>query len=98
VFLPMFMAAVDQTLLATATQDFFDIQGSWTSFREATRIFGILGHAERVNLVEYNTKHGYPKPQREAVTRWMRRWLGNQFRRQRRWPSVARSSVFDYVS
>src|SRR5205085_10345113 len=22
-----------------------------------------------------NTKHGYPKPQREAVTRWMSRWL-----------------------
>lgn len=69
------MRAPRPTLLATATQDFFDIQGSWTSFREATQIFGILGHSERVNLVEYNTKHGYPKPQREAVTRWMRRWL-----------------------
>jgi dienelactone hydrolase len=69
------MHAPRPTLLATATQDFFDIQGSWTSFREATGIFGILGHSERVNLVEYNTKHGYPKPQREAVTRWMRRWL-----------------------
>jgi dienelactone hydrolase len=69
------MHAPRPTLLATATQDFFDIQGSWTSFREATRLFGILGHSERINLVEYNTKHGYPKPQREAVTRWMRRWL-----------------------
>jgi hypothetical protein len=28
-----------------------------------------------VDLVEYNTTHGYPRPQREAVTRWMRRWL-----------------------
>jgi dienelactone hydrolase len=72
------MHAPRPTLLATATQDFFDIQGSWTSFREATRIFGILSHAERVNLVEYDTKHGYPKPQREAVTRWMRRWLLDQ--------------------
>jgi cephalosporin-C deacetylase-like acetyl esterase len=69
------MHAPRPTLLATATQDFFDIHATWTSFREATRIFGILGHGERVNLVEYDTKHGYPKPQREAVTRWMRRWL-----------------------
>lgn len=69
------MRAPRPTLLATATQDFFDIQGSWTTFREATQIFGLMGHAERVNLVEYNTKHGYPKPQREAVTRWMSRWL-----------------------
>ncbi len=69
------MRAPRPTLLATATQDFFDIKGSWTSFREATQIYGILGHSERVNLVEYNTKHGYPKPQREAVTRWMSRWL-----------------------
>jgi cephalosporin-C deacetylase-like acetyl esterase len=71
------MRAPRPTLLATATQDFFDIQGSWTSFREATQIFGLMGHAERVNLVEYNTKHGYPKPQREAITRWMKRWLLN---------------------
>ncbi len=69
------MRAPRPTLLATATQDFFDIQGSWISFREASQIYGILGHSERVNLVEYNTKHGYPRPQREAVTRWMSRWL-----------------------
>ncbi len=69
------MRAPRPTLLATATQDFFDIKGSWVSFREATQIYGIMGHGERVNLVEFNTKHGYPKPQREAVTRWMSRWL-----------------------
>lgn len=71
----LLMRAPRPTLLATATQDFFDIQGSWTTFREATQIYGILGHSERVSLVEYDTKHGYPKPQREAVTRWMMRWL-----------------------
>ncbi len=69
------MRAPRPTLIATATRDFFDINGSWTTFREATQIYGILGHSERVNLVEYNTGHGYPKPQREAVTRFMRRWL-----------------------
>jgi dienelactone hydrolase len=63
------------TLICTGTQDFFDIQGSWTTFREAKQVYAILGHAERVDLIEYNDKHGFSKPRREAATRWMRRWL-----------------------
>ncbi len=73
----LLMHSPQPTLLCTATRDFFDIQGSWTTFREAKRIYGLLGHAERVDLCEYDTGHGFPKPQREAVARWMRRWLLN---------------------
>ncbi|HYT88452.1 MAG TPA: acetylxylan esterase [Gemmataceae bacterium] len=69
------MRAPRPTLLCAATRDFFDIQGTWTTFREATRLYGVLGHPERVALVEFDTQHGYPKPQRESVARWMRRWL-----------------------
>jgi dienelactone hydrolase len=63
------------TLICTGTQDFFDIQGSWTTFREAKQLYAMLGHAERVDLIEYNDKHGFSKPRREAAARWMRRWL-----------------------
>ncbi|HUU09716.1 MAG TPA: acetylxylan esterase [Phycisphaerae bacterium] len=63
------------TLVLTATKDFFDIDGSWTSFREAKRLYGILGHGERVELFEYPDGHGFTKPRREAALRWMRRWL-----------------------
>src|SRR5262249_43448887 len=63
------------TLICAASRDFFDIQGTWTTFREATLLYGMLGHSERIGLVEFNTGHGYPKPQREAVVRFMRRWL-----------------------
>jgi dienelactone hydrolase len=63
------------TLLLTATRDFFDIQGSWATFREAKGVYGIMGRPECVDLAEFNTGHGYPKPQREAMARWMRRWL-----------------------
>src|SRR5262245_8660371 len=63
------------TLICAATADFFDIQGTWATFREAKQVYGVLGHPERVDLVEFNTTHGYPKPQREAVVRFMRRWL-----------------------
>jgi dienelactone hydrolase len=63
------------TLLLLATQDFFDIQGSWTTFREAKQIYGMMGYAERVDAAEFNTKHGYGRGQREACVRFMRRWL-----------------------
>jgi hypothetical protein len=66
------------TLICAASRDFFDIQGTWTTFREAKLLYGFVGHAERVDLAEFNTTHGYPKPQREAVVRWMRRWLLNK--------------------
>lgn len=71
----LFLRAPKPTLICAATQDFFDIKGTWTSFREAKQFYDVLGHSERVDLIETNTKHGYPKPQREAVTRFMRRWL-----------------------
>jgi dienelactone hydrolase len=69
------MRAPKPTLMCTATQDFFDIQGCWTTFREAKQIYGLLGHAERMDLIEVNDKHGFSKPRREASMRWMRRWL-----------------------
>jgi cephalosporin-C deacetylase-like acetyl esterase len=63
------------TLICAATRDFFDIQGTWTTFREVKRIYGLMGHGERVDLFESDTGHGFPRSQREATLRWMRRWL-----------------------
>jgi cephalosporin-C deacetylase-like acetyl esterase len=63
------------TLICAASRDFFDIQGTWTTFREAKRIYGVMDHPERVDLVESAGGHGFSKPHREAVVRWMRRWL-----------------------
>jgi len=63
------------TLLCAATHDFFAIDGTWTLFREAKRFYTRLGHAERVDLIEVDAKHGFHKPLREGAARWMRRWL-----------------------
>jgi dienelactone hydrolase/pimeloyl-ACP methyl ester carboxylesterase len=63
------------TLICVGTRDYFDIQGAWTTFREAKLLYGLLGHGERVDLFEYNDTHGFSKPRREAAMRWMRRWL-----------------------
>jgi len=72
------MRAPRPTLVCTATRDFFDIQGSWTTFREAKRLYGLLGHGERVDLFEYDDQHGFSKPRREAACRWMLRWLAGR--------------------
>lgn len=69
------MRAPRPTLICTGTQDFFDIRGSWVTFREAKQVYALTGHAERVDLIEYNDKHGFSQPRREAALRWMRRWL-----------------------
>jgi cephalosporin-C deacetylase-like acetyl esterase len=63
------------TLLCAATRDFVDIQGSWDIFRETNRIYTRLGFSERIDLVEVDSKHGYPSAMRVAIARWMLRWL-----------------------
>jgi len=69
------MRAPKPTLVLAATKDFFDIGGTWTSFREAKRLYGILGFGERIDIFEYPDTHSFSKPRREAALRWMRRWL-----------------------
>lgn len=71
----MLLRAPRPTLILASTHDFFDIQGTWDSYRQAKRIYTRLGHPESVNLIETDAKHGYPKLQREAMAHWMSRWL-----------------------
>jgi pimeloyl-ACP methyl ester carboxylesterase len=61
--------------LSCPTRDYYDIEGAWSTFREAKQIYAILGHAERMDLFEFDDKHSISKPFREAAVRWMRRWL-----------------------
>jgi cephalosporin-C deacetylase-like acetyl esterase len=63
------------TLMCTATRDFFDISGSWDTFRQAKRVYTRLGFPERVEMVEADQQHGFTQPLRVATVRWMRRWL-----------------------
>jgi len=63
------------TQISATTRDFFDIDGAWASFREAKRVYGLLGHGERVDLFEFDDKHAISLPMRQAAMRWFRRWL-----------------------
>jgi cephalosporin-C deacetylase-like acetyl esterase len=71
----LMMRAPTPILICAATQDFFDIQGTWTSFRYAKRLYTRLGVAERIGLLENDATHNYNRTQREGVARWMSRWL-----------------------
>ncbi|MHC4326773.1 MAG: alpha/beta hydrolase [Planctomycetota bacterium] len=71
----LMMRAPKPTLICAATGDFFDISGTWTSFRYAKRLYSRMGFAERIDLIEHDGQHNYHKPLREATTRWMMRWL-----------------------
>ena len=72
------MRAPRPTLLCVGTRDFFDIQGSWDTFREVKLLYGRLGFGERVDLFESDEPHGFTGPRRVAAARWMRRWLLHQ--------------------
>ncbi len=61
--------------MTVGTRDYFDIQGSWDTFREVKLIYGRLGFGERVELFESDEPHGFTRPRRVATARWMRRWL-----------------------
>ena len=69
------MRAPKPTLLCVGTRDFFDIQGSWDTFREVKLLYGRLGFGERVDLFESDEPHGLTGPRRIASVRWLRRWL-----------------------
>jgi dienelactone hydrolase len=72
------MRAPKPTLLTVGTRDFFDIQGSWNSFREVKLIYGRFGFGECVDLFESDEPHGFTRPRRVATARWMSRWLLNK--------------------
>jgi dienelactone hydrolase len=69
------MRAPRPTMMTVGTRDFFDIKGSWDTFREVKLIYGRLGYGERVDLFESDEPHGFTRPRRIATARWMSRWL-----------------------
>jgi hypothetical protein len=72
------MRAPSPVLILAATRDFFDIRGTWDSFRYAKRLYSRLGFPERVDLVECDLPHNYGKIQREGAARFMLRWLAGR--------------------
>ncbi|UCG48423.1 MAG: acetylxylan esterase, partial [Phycisphaerales bacterium] len=71
----LMMRAPTPIIICAATKDFFNIEGTWQSFRYAKRLYTRMGFAERIDLMENDAPHNYNKLQRQSVVRWMARWL-----------------------
>ena len=70
------MRAPVPILICASTRDStFHIDGARKVFEEANRFYSHLGYPERVALNEADVPHGYYIQHREAVARWMHRWL-----------------------
>lgn len=69
------LRAPKPALVLASTRDFFDIGGTWATFREAKRVYTLIGAPERLDIIEADATHGYPQAHREAMARFMSRWL-----------------------
>ncbi|MBZ5545937.1 MAG: acetylxylan esterase [Acidobacteriia bacterium] len=69
------MIAPRPVLIGAATQDFFPIEGTRETYKEVAAFYTRLGIPERVKMVEFDHRHMYSQPLREATTAWFDRWL-----------------------
>lgn len=69
------MRAPLPTIILAAERDYFDIEGTRSTFAEAGRFYAALGFPERLDLFTFDDPHGFSRPRREAAASWMRRWL-----------------------
>lgn len=67
----LMMRAPRPTLIACATQDFFDITGTWGAYRDAKRLFNRFGAGRNVELVEVDAPHGWHPLLRQASVAFM---------------------------
>ncbi len=70
------MRAPKPTLICAARRDAtFDIDGTWDLYRQSKSFYARLGYGDHVEISDTDHPHGFYLPQREAVARFMHRWL-----------------------
>ena len=73
------MIAPRPVLIGAATRDFFPIEGTRQTFKELQELYARIGVPDRVKMVQFDHRHMYSQPLREATYGWFDRWLkGNQ--------------------
>jgi cephalosporin-C deacetylase-like acetyl esterase len=69
------MIAPRPVLLGAAIRDFFPIEGTRTTFAEAQQVYKNLNVPNHIKMVEFDHRHMYSQPLREATYAWFDRWL-----------------------
>lgn len=62
-------------LITSAIQDYFPILGARGAHAEMKRLSILLDQPTRAGFFEYDDKHGWSQPRREAAVRWFSRWF-----------------------
>jgi dienelactone hydrolase len=66
------------TLIGSAVQDFFPIEGARESFAEAKHLYEAAGAPDHLAMAEAPGRHGLSAPLRTAVYSWFDRWLAGR--------------------
>lgn len=69
------MAAPLPWLMLATTEDYFTPEGARPVYEETKRFYRLYGAEERVEFSVADGPHGTPKGSREAIYRWLDRWL-----------------------
>jgi cephalosporin-C deacetylase-like acetyl esterase len=69
------MVAPRPVLIGAARRDFFPIAGTRRTFAEVQSLYQKLGVPERIKMVEFDHRHMYSQPLREATYAWFDHWL-----------------------
>jgi hypothetical protein len=81
-------------MVATATLDFFPVQGAHSSYSEVSSFYKRFGHGDRIEFVESYNKHEYSLTNQEAALRFLDRFNGMPVRHGL--PPVAEFSDADF--
>ncbi len=71
----LFLRAPIPTLMCCATNDYFNSDDGWRSYRYAARIFSRLQYSNRISIDETDNDHGYSEEARDATIRWALLWF-----------------------
>ncbi|WP_321285888.1 acetylxylan esterase [uncultured Sunxiuqinia sp.] len=69
------MMAPKPVLIMSGKYDFVDYWGATQAFDELKLAYTALEVPEKVSLFTIENGHGMPKPKREAMVSWFRRWM-----------------------
>ncbi|WP_217447755.1 alpha/beta hydrolase family protein [Maribellus comscasis] len=64
-------------LILSGKYDFVDYWGATQAFKELKKGYTALGSPEKVSMFSVENGHGMPKPKREALVTWFKKWMLN---------------------
>jgi len=69
------MMAPKPVLIMSGKYDFVDYWGATQAFKELKTAYSVLGQPENVNMLSVESGHGMPKPKREALASWLKKYF-----------------------